>query len=98
MALSCRDSAPGSGPEAVTVGPAAGIRRIAGALRRTAFPRPRASRQEGPCSPPPGPAALDGYLLACGVPLSVCGGLVGLAVLPPLGVAVPRWLILAFGA
>jgi hypothetical protein len=27
-----------------------------------------------------------------------CAGLLALAVLPPLGVAVPRWLILAYGA
>jgi hypothetical protein len=45
----------------------------------------------------PEPSGLSGFVLAGTVPLWFCSGLVGLAVAPPLGVAVPRWLILAYG-
>jgi hypothetical protein len=45
-----------------------------------------------------GRSELSGYLLAWAVPLWFCLGLVGLAVSPWLGVAVPRWLILIWGA
>jgi hypothetical protein len=46
---------------------------------------------------PPGRGGPGGYLLAWTGPLSFCAGLFVLALLPPLGVAVPRWLILAHG-
>jgi hypothetical protein len=40
---------------------------------------------------------LAGLLLACLVGLAFCSGLIALAVLPSQGVAVPRWVILAYG-
>jgi hypothetical protein len=45
----------------------------------------------------PGRGGLSGYLLAWTAALWFCSGLVGLAVAPSLGVAVPRWLILVNG-
>src|SRR5262249_12597813 len=45
----------------------------------------------------PGPGGLAAPLLACTVPLALCWGLLALAVLPPLGVAVPRRAIGAYG-
>src|SRR5262245_6513791 len=46
---------------------------------------------------PPEPGSWWAYLLALAVPVAFCGGLLQLALLPALGVTVPRWLILAYG-
>jgi hypothetical protein len=85
------------GPDVVHAGLAGSIREVAGASLRTPCPGPRSFRQEGPSPLPAERTGLGGYLLAWTVVLSVCGGLLGLALLPPLGGAVPRWSILAYG-
>jgi hypothetical protein len=51
------------------------------------------SWQEGPAW-----ARLVGFVLACLVLPAFCLGLIALAVLPSLEIAVPRWLILVYGA
>jgi hypothetical protein len=51
----------------------------------------------GPFSLPPELGGLGACLLACAAVLSFCSGLFWLAVLPLLGVEVPRWCILAYG-
>jgi hypothetical protein len=57
----------------------------------------RACSQGGPSALPPERGGLAAFLLGCLVAPVFCGGLFGLAVLPTQGVAVPRWLILAYG-
>jgi hypothetical protein len=56
-----------------------------------------AQRKEGPLNLPPWRGGLAAPLLAIAVGPAFCSGLFGLAVLPTQGVAVPRWLILAYG-
>jgi hypothetical protein len=57
-------------------------------------PETRSFWPDGPSS---GPPRLVGYWLVWASALSYCVGLFSLAVLPAQGVAVPRWLILAYG-
>jgi carboxymethylenebutenolidase len=73
------------------------VRAIAGTSLPGHCPGPRAFGEDDPPSPPPDPGGLSGYLLAWTAPLSFCGGLVGLAVLPALEVTVPRGAILGYG-
>jgi hypothetical protein len=80
---------------AVHVGVASHGRYSAGTFPRTDCSQPRTSRQEGLTLPTEWDR-LAGYL-ACTVPVAFCSGLVGLAVSPLFEVAVPRWLILAYG-
>jgi hypothetical protein len=63
----------------------------------TRCPEARGSWQEGSSSGAHGQSGLGGYLLAWASALSYCGGLFCLAVLPRHAVAVPRWLIFAYG-
>ena len=63
----------------------------------TRCPTARAPWQEDSSSGPQRQSGMAGYLLAWASALSYCGGLFYLAVLPPCGVAVPRWLIFAYG-
>jgi hypothetical protein len=51
-----------------------------------------------PASGPPEQGELGGYLLGWLMTLVFCSGLIGLAVLPPWGMALPRWLLLVYGA
>jgi hypothetical protein len=52
---------------------------------------------EGCFSLPPGRGGWAAFLLACAAALSFGVGLFWLAVLPPSGVDVPRWCVLAYG-
>jgi hypothetical protein len=66
--------------------------------RPAALPGPHLRPGDWALALPPDCGGLAGALLASMVPLVFCSGLIGLAVLPPLGVGVPRGLILAHGA
>jgi hypothetical protein len=83
--------------DAIRLGLADSVPKIAGDFLPTRCPEARAFWREGSSSGPPGVGAPGGYLLAWPSALSYCGGLFCLAVLPPHGVAVPRWLIFAYG-
>jgi hypothetical protein len=82
----------------VRIGVANGQRQTTGPLPRRRCPPAGTSWQEGHLSRPTEWAGLGALLLACALAATFCAGLLALAVLPPLGVAVPRWLILAYGA
>jgi hypothetical protein len=84
------------GLDAVNVGVANRGRDSAETSPRTYCPQPRTSRQEDLTLPTEW-SRPAGYLLAGTVPLVFCSGLVGLAVSSSFEVAVPRWLILAYG-
>jgi hypothetical protein len=81
----------------VHLGLADSLPKIARDFLPTRRPEARALRQEGSFSGPHRQSGLGGYLLAWASALFYCGGLVCLAVLPACGLAVPRWLIFAYG-
>jgi hypothetical protein len=84
------------GLETVHVGVANRGRDSALTFLRTDCSQSRTSRQEDLTLPTEwGQPA--GYLLAGTAALAFCCGLLGLAVSSPFDVAVPRWLILAYG-
>jgi hypothetical protein len=80
------------------VGLLGSVPEVVGACLPTRCLERPSPRLERPFSLPPGRGGLGSYLLAWTVPLSFGSGLLGLAVLAPFGVAVPRWFILAYGA
>jgi hypothetical protein len=84
-------------PDAVHLGLGDSVPKIARDFLPTRRPEARALRQEGSSSGPHRQSGLGGYLLTWASALFYCGGLFCLAVLPPCGLAVPRWLILAYG-
>ena len=84
-------------PDGVHLGPAESVPKMARDFLPTRCPTARAPWQEDSSSGPQRQSGLAGYLLAWASALSYCEGLFYLAVLPPCGVAVPRWLIFAYG-
>jgi hypothetical protein len=73
------------------------VRASAETFLRTHCPQLRNSLPEAPFAVAPEAGELAGYLLAGTAALAFCCELLGLAVSSPFDVAVPRWLILAYG-
>jgi hypothetical protein len=81
----------------VHIGVAKSERLMTGPLPSTRCPR-AGTWQDRPLSRAPEWVGLAGFVLACLVLPAFCLGLFALAMLPSLEVAVPRWLILTYGA
>src|SRR5262249_11686152 len=72
-------------------------RSLGMALLQSRGPVPTASSQEAPRALPPERGGVACFLLGLTVAPAFCSGLFALSLLPSLGVAVPRWLMLACG-